>query len=86
MKYNLYQEHQIFGVRKMHQMFENFIRTYNIKEKYIDEDNLSIPAPTSATVPPPHVMTTLAIHTDANVQTRSVFAKTMSVSGRVFSN
>ena len=31
-------------------------------------------------------MTTSAIPTDANFRTHSVFAKTMSVSGRVFSN
>ena len=42
--------------------------------------------PTSATVSPPHVMTRSAIPTDANARTHRVFAKTMSVSGPVFSD
>ena len=44
------------------------------------------PSPTSATVTLSHVMSTSAIPLNANVQTHSLFAKTMSVAGRVFSN
>ena len=44
------------------------------------------PLLTSATVTPSHVMTMSAIPPDVNVQTHSVFAKTMSISVRVFSD
>ena len=69
---------------------KHLLKSIATAKGHIRQDHQNVrsakPLPTSATVPPPHVMTTSSIPTNANVRTHSVFTKTMSVSGRVFSN